>query len=85
MLLLLLTTTAFAEEINVKVNGMVCSMCSQWIKKKFKDEAGVTIKDVNLDEKLVKISVADGSKIEDSRITKLIEEAGYHVSGIERK
>lgn len=85
MIFFLLTTSAFAEEINVKVNGMVCSMCSQGIKKKFAEEKGVTIKDVNLDEKLVRISVADGSKIEDARIKELIQSAGYNVSSIERK
>ena len=85
MFFLLFVTSAFAEEINVKVSGMVCSMCSQGIKKKFSEEKGVTIKDVNLDEKLVKISVADGSKIADSRINELIQAAGYNVTSIERK
>ncbi len=83
-LTLLTSSLSFAGEINVKVNGLVCSMCAQGIQKKFSktpDVKGVT---VNLDEKLVKLDVKDGSTVTDAEITKNIQEAGYNVVKIQR-
>jgi len=82
--LLFTSAVSFAGEINVKVNGLVCSMCAQGIKKKFSktpDVKGIT---VNLDEKLVRIEVKDGATVTDAEITKNIQEAGYNVVKIQR-
>ena len=76
---------AFAEEISVKVQGMVCSMCAQGIKKKFSAIKEVKTIDVNLDQKLVSISTEEGRNIDDETIKKIITEAGYNVANIERK
>lgn len=83
--LLVATTGAFAKEINVKVSGMVCSMCAQGIEKKFKSEPSVKAINVNLDNKLVKIETHDGKDIEDALIKKHITEAGYNVAEISRQ
>lgn len=85
VLLLALSTASFASEINVKVSGMVCSMCAQGIQKKFKAEAAVKGINVNMDDKIVTIDTKDGAEISDETITKLITEAGYNVAKIERK
>lgn len=74
-----------AEQVNVKVKGMVCSFCAQGIKKKFEAQKAVTALEVNLDDKWVKFQVKDNEQIEDASITKLITEAGYNVVSIERK
>ncbi len=84
-LMLLTSLSAVAGEINVKVNGLVCSMCAQGIQKKFKDQTEVKGITVNLDEKLVNIQTTDGAKITDKTLTTLIQEAGYNVVKIERK
>jgi copper chaperone CopZ len=83
--LLMMSAASFAEEINVKVNGMVCSMCAQGIQKKFKALPEVKSLEVDLDKKFVKIQSQDNAKISDETITNLIKEAGYHVERIERK
>jgi len=83
--LLMMTTGAFAKEINVKVSGMVCSMCAQGIEKKFKTDPSVKSVDVNLDNKLVKISTHEGKDVEDTLIKKYITEAGYNVAEITRQ
>jgi copper chaperone CopZ len=83
--LLMLSVSSFAEEITVKVNGMVCSMCAQGIQKKFKALPEVKSLDVDLDKKFVKIISQDNTKLSDETITNLIKEAGYHVERIERK
>lgn len=77
--------SGWAGEINVKVNGMVCSMCAQGIQKKFKSEEAVKKLNVDLDKKVVQIITEEGKDLSDETITKLIKEAGYNVAGIERK
>ncbi len=76
---------AFAGEVNVKVSGMVCSMCAQGIQKKFSGESSVKSLNVNMDEKLVTIHTHEGKDIADETIKKLITEAGYNVASIARK
>lgn len=77
--------SAFAGEVNVKVSGMVCSMCAQGIQKKFSNEPSIKTLNVNMDDKLVTIHTHDGKDIADETIKKLITEAGYNVASITRK
>jgi copper chaperone CopZ len=85
VILLLISANAFADEISVKVQGMVCSMCAQGIKKKFTEIKEVKAIDVNLDQKVVSISTEEGKNIDDETIKRIITEAGYNVANIERK
>jgi mercuric ion binding protein len=85
VLLMSISNTSFASQIEVKVKGMVCSMCAQGIQKKFKQLPGVKSLAVNLDNKLVSIETNQGEDVSDAVITKLIKEAGYNVERIERK
>lgn len=81
----LVSLSAFAGEINVKVSGMVCSMCAQGIKKKFSKTEFVKEINVNLDDKIVQIKTEEGRDISDQQINDVIKEAGYNVANIERK
>lgn len=83
--MLLLPPTVLAEEITIKVKGMVCSLCAQGIEKKFKAMDEVKDIKVNLGDKVVTVSTKDEKSIPDDKITKIITEAGYNVSNIERK
>ena len=82
---LLMSGTALAKDITVKVNGMVCSLCAQGIEKKFKDVSEVNSIKVDLDNKIVSITTKDDLDVDDERITKIITGAGYNVASIERK
>jgi copper chaperone CopZ len=83
--LMTLSLGAWAEEVQVKVSGMVCSMCAQGIQKKFSSEPAVKTLKVNMDEKLVVIETHENKELTDQTITKLITEAGYNVAEISRK
>lgn len=85
LILWFVSIPVFAGEINVKVSGMVCSMCAQGIQKKFSAISSVESLDVNLDDKLVKIHTKEGQSLSDKKITEVITEAGYNIAGIERK
>ena len=85
LVLSLLSMNAFATDITIKVKGMVCSMCAQGITKKFSGMSEVKSVDVNLDNKLVKIQTHESKDIDDTKLTKIITEAGYNVGSIERE
>ncbi len=74
-----------AETVDVKVSGMVCSMCAQGIQKKFSSQDSVKKLNVDMDNKLVTIETKDGQTISDETIKSLITEAGYNVANISRK
>jgi copper chaperone CopZ len=85
LLLMLISFNTFAGQVRIKVSGMVCSMCAQGIQKKFSSQTSVKEISVNMDEKLVTLQIVEGEEISDDIIKKLITEAGYNVSAIERK
>lgn len=85
LFLCLFSMSAFATDITIKVQGMVCSMCAQGITKKFTSIPEVKSVDVNLDNKLVKIQTHENKDIKDNQLKKIITEAGYNVASIERK
>jgi mercuric ion binding protein len=83
---ILLSFSAMAETINFGVKGMVCSMCAQGIKKKFK-ALGVDPEkvQVDLDKKLVSVDNDKNIKLTDQAITDAIKDAGYEVVDIKRQ
>jgi len=83
---LLLSTTAMAgQEIDIGVNGMVCGFCAQGIEKKFHAEPSIDEVKVSLNDKIVKLELKDGQKIDDPTIKKILTDAGYSVQSIVRK
>lgn len=83
---LFLNSVAFAgmKEAKVSVNGMVCGFCAQGITKKFKAEPAIETVDVNLGQKLVKLTFKEKQNLADEKITGLLKDAGYNVDKIER-
>lgn len=77
-------TTLAADVAQVKVKGMVCSFCSNGVKKKFSEFKEVKAVDVNMDENLVKITFNEQQNLDDKKITEVITGAGFNVSEIKR-
>jgi mercuric ion binding protein len=85
MLILTLVSSAMAaENVQVKVKGMVCSFRAQGLTKKFKAEPAVETVKVTLSDKLIRLTLKDKQTMADEKIKKIIEEAGYDVQSIER-
>jgi copper chaperone CopZ len=82
--LILIAAPAFAANVNIKVNGLVCDFCAQSIKKTFGKQEAVNDVQVNLDDGLINVSLKDGQDMDDATITKLITDSGYTVTSIER-
>ena len=82
--LALFSSAAYAETIKVTVNGLVCSFCATGIEKTFKAQAAVDHVKVDLENKLVTIDTKPDQTLDDGVVTKLITDAGYTVTGIQR-
>jgi copper chaperone CopZ len=76
---------AAADTIQATVNGMVCGFCATGIEKTFKAQPQVKAVTVDLARKLVTIHTREGQTIDDSKIKKLLGNAGYSVVGIARQ
>ena len=82
---LAIPSIAFAEEITISVTGMVCAFCAQGIKKQFSAIAGVEKVEPSLEKNFVVVTTKDGTILLDDQIKKLINDAGFGVTAIERK
>jgi copper chaperone CopZ len=80
-----LTTAVSADTIKATVNGMVCGFCATGIEKTFRAQPEIKTVDVDLENKLVTLQTKQGQTIDDSKIRKLLGNAGYSVVGIVRK
>ncbi len=84
LVIIFTSTTVMAAEINVRVKGMVCSLCAQGIEKNFSKFEAVKKVEVSLKEKNVKILLQDDQQLQDDLVKKVITEAGYNIANIER-
>jgi len=73
------------RQIKVQVNGMVCSFCAQGLTKKFKAHDAVEGIQVDLDHKVVALSLKDGKNISDDEVKSLIQDAGFNVEKVTRQ
>jgi copper chaperone CopZ len=80
-----LTAAVSADTIRATVKGMVCGFCATGIEKTFRAQPEIKTVDVDLENKLVTLQTKQGQTIDDSKIRKLLGNAGYSVVGIVRK
>ena len=74
----------WANDIVIKVDGMVCAFCSQGLTKAFNKEDAVEKVDVDLTKKTVSLKTKTGKDLTDGHIGEIIEDAGFKLRGIER-
>jgi copper chaperone CopZ len=80
----LLSATAVAGTIEMKVYGLVCGFCAQGIEKTLRSNAAVSDVLVSLESKLVAIATKPGQDVSDAELTQALTDAGYDVKGISR-
>ena len=80
-----LTAAVSADTIKATVNGMVCGFCATGIEKTFRAQPEVKTVDVDLENKLVTIQTKQGQTLDDSKIKKLLGNAGYSVVAVARQ
>jgi copper chaperone CopZ len=85
LMLSAMATPAFAvTTIKAEVNGMVCAFCAKGIEKKLKALPEGQGAFVDLKSRVVALQLKDGKDVSDESFNKVIQDAGYSVSKIER-
>lgn len=84
LMMLMVTAASSAGTIEMTVNGLVCAFCAQGIEKKLKKFPATADIVVNLEHRLVAVSLKDGQDIADADLRKALTDAGYTVKSIER-
>ena len=89
LLAAVLSSQAFNHDLEIKINGLVCSSCGIGIKRGFKREFNVN--DVKFDVRkqlaLVDLKESDAGRvywISNKKILKIVKDAGYEVTSIKR-
>ena len=82
--LIAVTMSSTAATIEMTVNGLVCAFCAQGIEKKLKKFPATSEVVVNLEHRLVAVSLKEGQDISDADLRKALTDAGYTVKTIER-
>jgi copper chaperone CopZ len=75
---------ATAEAVTVKVNGLVCDFCARSIEAMMKKRPDVSGVHVDLDKGEVHLALKANATLDDPTLRKMITDAGYAVTGIER-
>jgi copper chaperone CopZ len=82
--LLSVAVSSTAATVEMTVNGLVCAFCAQGIEKKLKKFPATAEVIVNLEHRLVAVSLKDGQDIPDADLRKALTDAGYTVKAITR-
>jgi copper chaperone CopZ len=80
----LISVSAAADTIEMKVHGLVCSFCAQGIEKALRKNPATEDVVVSLENKLVAIGTRAGQEISDGELTRALTDAGYDVKTISR-
>ena len=89
LLAAVLSSQAFNHDLEIKINGLVCSSCGIGIKRGFKRQFNVN--DVKFDVKkqlaLGDLKESDAGRVywlSNKKILKIVKDAGYEVTSIKR-
>ena len=83
LMLLGILATSNAATIEMTVNGLVCAFCAQGIEKKLKKFPATAEVVVNLEHRVVAVSLKEGLDITDADLRKALTDAGYSVKSIQ--
>jgi copper chaperone CopZ len=77
-------STAHAETIEIKVNGLVCGFCAQGIEKTLRRNPSTADILVSLEDRLVAVETKEGQDISDEELETALRDSGYDVTEITR-
>jgi len=86
---LFLKAPAFNHDLEIKINGLVCSSCGIGIKRGFKQEFNVIDVKFNVKKQLALIDLKESDSgrvywLSNQKILKIVKSAGYEVTSIKR-
>jgi mercuric ion binding protein len=82
----LLSSAIYADnhQVIVGVDGMVCAFCAQGLNKKFTGHSSVKSLDVDLEKKILKVTLKDGATMNEEEARNLVKDAGYKFRSFEQ-
>jgi len=83
-ILALMSGTAGAGTVEMKVHGLVCAFCAQGIEKTLRKNPATEGVVISLENHLVAVGIRSGQDITDAELTKALTDAGYDVKAITR-
>jgi len=86
---LFLKAPAFNHDLEIKINGLVCSSCGIGIKRGFKQEFNVIDVKFNVKKQLALIDLKESDSgrvywLSNQKILKIVKSAGYEVTSIKK-
>ncbi len=69
----------------LRVDGLACPYCAYGIEKKLKKTKGVEKIEIDLNKGVVRVKVAEGVRLTESQMAKLINDAGFTLRGMTEK
>lgn len=84
-LMLFTAAAAFADSHVYKlyVDGLACPFCAYGVEKKVGGLEGVEKVDIDIDEGLVAVTMAEGSTLSEAAAKRAVDEAGFSLRGFE--
>ncbi len=81
---LLWSTVAFAAgtQYELRVDGLACPYCAYGIEKMLKKTDGVETIDIDINNGVVRVNVAEGMTLTEAQMAKLINDAGFTLRGM---
>ena len=73
---------AAGTEYQLRVDGLACPYCAYGIEKKLKKTEGVEKIDIDINNGVVRVNVAEGVKLTEAQMAKLINDAGFTLRGM---
>jgi len=80
-----ISSLAFAETIRTTVNGMVCAFCATGIEKTLRKQPEVATVKVDLHSKLVTVTTKPGKTLSDAKMKEVVTYSGYTMGKIVRE
>lgn len=80
-----LTGVALADDTiySMRVDGLACPYCAYGIEKKLHQLEGVEAIEIDLDAGLVRVTVAEGTTLDEAQMKRLFDEAGFTFRSME--
>ncbi len=69
----------------LRVDGLACPYCAYGIEKMLKKTKGVEKIDIDLNKGVVRVKVAEGVRLTESQMAKLINDTGFTLRGMTEK
>lgn len=66
----------------LQIDGLACPYCGYGVEKQFAKQEGVKGTQINLEEGVVVVSVAPGTRFTDGELKQIVHDAGFALGGI---